>query len=75
MIATLWAKLQVWAVIALAVVAAIAVAFLKGRSAASEHIAAQSAKANARVQAKYDNIDQQPSDPDAAAERLRRRAR
>lgn len=71
MFSGLWGKIQVGLGIAGAIVVAIGIAFLKGRRAGIEHIAAEQQKRRDNLQEHYDEIDRQTIDPAGAYDRLR----
>lgn len=54
------------------ILAAIGIAFFKGRKAGQEHIQKQQQRKRDELQAEYDKIDAGPIDPDGAYNRLRR---
>lgn len=68
-----WAKLQAGLAFLGVVLAAIGIAFLKGRKAGQEHIQAEQQRKRDALQEQYDKIDAGPSDPSGAYQRLRNR--
>lgn len=59
---TLWGKTKIWAGIAVAVIAAIGIAFLRGRSAGIQHIEAEQAKRRIESMQKRKDIDDDVSE-------------
>jgi hypothetical protein len=57
------------------ILAAIGIAFLKGRKAGQEHIQQEQQRKRDELQAEYDRIDAGPVDPSGAYQRLRSRNR
>lgn len=57
------------------ILAAIGIAFLKGRKAGQEHIQQEQQRKRDALQEQYDKIDAGPSDPSGAYSRLRDRSR
>lgn len=70
----LWSKVQLWAALLGAVIVAVGIAFLKGRTAGKEAYTQAATKADAKLKEKYDEIDMAPADLDGALGRLRDRA-
>lgn len=70
-----WAKLQAGLAFLGVILAAIGIAFLKGRKAGQEHIQAEQQRKRDALQDTYDKIDAGPIDPDTSYGRLRDRAR
>lgn len=56
------------------ILAAIGIAFIKGRKAGVEHIELEQQRKRDALQQEYDQIDAGPSDPSGAYERLRKRS-
>jgi hypothetical protein len=67
----LWANLQIGLGIVGAVIVAIGIAFLRGRSAGITHIEAEQQKRRDHLQDHYDDIDRQAIDPAGSYYRLR----
>lgn len=57
------------------ILAAIGIAFLKGRKAGQEHMQQEQQRKRDEIQAEYDRIDAGPVDPSGAYQRLRARNR
>jgi len=57
------------------VLAAIGIAFLKGRKAGQEHIQAEQQRKRDALQEEFDRIDAGPVDPDSSYQRLRQRSK
>lgn len=70
MIAWLTGKIKLYAAIAGAVAVAILTAFLRGRAEGSRSAAAKRREADAKIQERFDEIDRQRPDFDAAIDRL-----
>lgn len=74
----IWALVPNWLkkllVAAGALLVAVGVAFLKGRKSGIGSAAVKAQKENSRVEQKFNKIDSQPVDFDAAVDRLRKRA-
>lgn len=75
----MWALIPNWlkkVVVGLgAAIVLLFAAFLKGRKSGIGEAAVKSQKENARVEQKFQRIDSQPVDFDAAVSRLRKRAK
>lgn len=74
MIGALWARVQGWVAFAGLILAAVAVAFLKGRSEGKAYMEAEQQRKRDALQQHYDEIDRAPADPGAAYDRLRDRS-
>lgn len=70
----LWGKIQGWVALAGVILAAIAVAFVRGRSEGKAYMEAEQQRKRDALQQHYDDIDRAPADPGAAYERLRHRS-
>lgn len=66
-----WGKVQAALAVAGAVIVAIGIAFLRGRSAGITHIEAEQQKRRDHLQDHYDDIDRQAIDPAGSYDRLR----
>lgn len=71
----LWEKLKGYAAASGLILAAIGIAFLKGRKAGVEHIETEQARKRDALQQHYDEIDGRGVSPDNAYSRLRERSR
>lgn len=67
----IWTKIKIGLGITGAVIAAIGIAFLKGRHAGIEHIQAEQQRRRDNLQEHYDEIDRQVIDPAGSYDRLR----
>jgi hypothetical protein len=72
---SIWGKIKTALVIAGAVIVAIGIAFMRGRSAGVQHIEAEQQRKRDALQDEYNRIDAGPIDPDGAYDRLRGRSR
>lgn len=69
---TIGAKLKLWALAAGAAVVALGAFYLKARQDGKNAVEAEQAKARAKLQERYDEIDAGPVDPAGSYDRLRR---
>lgn len=71
----LWGKLQGWVAAAGVIIAALAIAWFKGRAEGVAYLDAKQRKERDALQSEYDQIDAGPADPGAAYQRLRERGK
>ncbi len=69
---TIGAKLKLWALAAGAAIIALGAFYLKARQDGKNAVEAEQAKARAKLQERYDEIDAGPVDPAGSYDRLRR---
>ena len=69
---SLGAKLKLWAFAVGAAVIALGAFYLKARQDSKNAVEAEQARARAKLQERYDEIDAGPVDPSASYDRLRR---
>ena len=69
---TLGAKLKLWALAAAGAIIALGAFYLKARQDGKNAVEAEQARARAKLQERYDEIDAGPVDPDSSYDRLRR---
>ena len=68
---SLGAKLKLWALAAAGAIIALGAFYLKARQDGKNAVEAEQARARAKLQERYDEIDAGPADPSAAYDRLR----
>jgi len=68
---SLWAKAKGWLALAGAVIAAVGIAFLRGRAEGKRILEAEQQRRRDKLQEHYDEIDREVIDPPRSYDRLR----